>query len=352
MNKKLKTLMLTMAVVPVATVCVACFGNPTPPTPPTPAHVHSFSPLSGNNAIDFCEGCSGYLVKGTGSEYLEAGESAQTLEAILTDENVQPVDGKMNFIISGSVDYDASYKIQSTTFIYDLAKSEATEVNISGCGENPELTLVTGDGGNNDGAEFCAGYIKNEVPTANLNVTSLKVNDTRNTSSSSWELTNTEFVSKELYLKDCVFTNCVEFSEVTKVTMDGCEFDFNVASRYSVWVGAAGEYSTYVDNVETFVIKNCTFNNTTRGIKILTSGADITIEGNTFIGLTEKPGILLDSTMGDDNTVLIKNNTFTNCAKGDWNSTTNEAYNDPSDIYDSTYFTVTVEGNVINNNQN
>ena len=347
MNKKLKIFIpLTIIVIAAVTVLLVFLlkQDPPPSSPPTPpAHTHEFSELTGNETIEFCTGCSAYLVKGTGSEYLDTEEAAQTLEQVLTDENVQPIDGKMNFIISGSVDFDAALSGAAGGAI-DLAKNDATEVNIEGLGQNPELTLVTGDTDTADTAVFRTKFHNNKYTTpaaGKISITGLKINDTRKTSTSHYTLTNTEFVCGELYLNNCTFTNCIQFNRGTKAIIENCEFDFNTASRYSIWAGyVGGDGGTNMDHVETFIIKGCTFKNTTRGIKVVTSGANITIEGNTFIGLTEKPAIVLDSLNVELNTVLLKNNTFTDCTKGDWNSPTNNSYDEP---YSEQYFNVTVE---------
>ena len=337
MYKKLTTFIMVLSIMLVGAVCVACSKDKTPS-----AHVHAFATLAGNEKIDFCEGCGGYLVKGVGSEYLEAGESSQTLDGVLFDESVQPIDGKMTFIISGAVDYDATVSGVSGGAA-DLAKGSATEVYIVGLGQNPELTLVTGDTEFADTAVFRTKYHNNQNATAatgKISVVGLKINDTRKTSSSHYTLTNTEFQCGELFIENCTFTNCVQFNRGTKATIKNCVFDFNIASRYSIWAGyVGGDGGINMDFVDTFVIEGCTFNNTTRGIKVVTSGADITIKDNTFVGLTEKPAIVLDSTDVEKNTVLLKNNTFTNCAKGDWNSTDNNKFDEP---YNPEYFSVTV----------
>ena len=371
MDKKFKKIIMLLLTITLSFICLACDknagapsnpsepsipstpSNPSEPSiPSTPSnpsepsnpevsvHVHAFAQLAGNQSILFCSECNGYLVKGVNSEYLEVDENPQTLEYVLSDENVQPINGKMNFIISGSVEYDATYTISSVTYVYNLNKSDSSEVNISGCGTNPELTLVTGDTTYADGAEFRAGYQEGGIPTAKISMVGIKLNDTRNTSTSHYTLTNTEFTCDELYLEDCTFTNCIDFSEGTKITIKNCVFDFQVSSRYSVWVGYVGANPSGAahDRVESCIIQNCTFNNTKRGIKILTSGANIIIEENTFVGLTEKPAIVLDSTNVELNTVLIKNNTFTDCTKGSWNSLDNSNYNEP---YNTDCFAVT-----------
>ncbi len=341
MYKKLTTFIMVLSIMLVGAVCVACSNDNNPPA--EPAHTHTFEVLAGNEKIDFCEGCGGYLIKGVGSEYLKTGESAQTLDGILFDENVQPIDGKMTFIISGSVDYDAAVA-GTAGGAADLAKGSATEVYLVGLGQNPELTLVTGDTTTADTAVFRTKHHSNQNATAatgKISVVGLKINDTRKTSSSHYTLTNTEFQCGELFIENCTFTNCVQFNRGTKATIKNCVFDFNIASRYSIWAGyVGGDGGTNMDFVDTFVIEGCTFNNTTRGIKVVTSGADITIKDNTFVGLTEKPAIVLDSTNVEINTVLLQNNTFTNCAKGDWNSTDNDKFDEP---YNPEYFSVTVK---------
>ena len=88
MNKKLKIFMMVLSIILASTVCFACSkkqNNKKPPANVDTSHTHSFSQLTGNESIDFCAGCNGYLVKGTGSSYLEVEESPQTLEEILTD---------------------------------------------------------------------------------------------------------------------------------------------------------------------------------------------------------------------------------------------------------------------------
>ncbi len=334
--KKLKTFIMLLSVILIITIFTACSQQR------NPEHTHSFAKLSGSESVDFCAGCSGYLVKGTASPYLKTGEFAQTLEKVLLDENVQPINGKMNFIISGSVDYDATITGAAGGSI-DLAKGSSTEVYFVGLGKNPEITLVTGDTETADTAVFRTKFHNNTIATpavGKISMVGLKINDTRNTSSNHYTLTNTEFICGELYLENCVFTNCIQFNRGTKATIKNCLFDFNISSRYSIWAGyAGGDGGVNLDFVETFVIEGCTFNNTTRGIKVVTSGANITIEGNTFIGLTEKPGIVLDSLNVSVNTVLLKNNKFTNCAKGDWNSSTNQDYDEP---YSEEFFEVNI----------
>ena len=180
MYKKLTTFIMVLSIMLVGAVCVACSKDKTPS-----AHVHAFATLAGNEKIDFCEGCGGYLVKGGGSEYLEAGESSQTLDGVLFDESVQPIDGKMTFIISGAIDYDATVSGVSGGAA-DLAKGSATEVYIVGLGQNPELTLVTGDTEFADPAVFRTKHHNNQnatVATGKISVVGLKINDTRKTSS-------------------------------------------------------------------------------------------------------------------------------------------------------------------------
>ncbi len=339
--KKFKTLSAVLSIIFVSTICVACSKEKSPPT--QPAHSHTFEALVGNEEIDFCSGCFGYLVKGFGCEYLNNGESAQTLEQVLFDESVQPVDGKMTFIISGSVNYDAT-KAGVAGGAVDLAKGSSTDVYFVGLGKNPEITLVTGDTETADTAVFRTKFHNNNNPSpavGKISMFGLKINDTRNTSTSHYTLTNTEFQCGELLLNNCTFTNCVQFNRGTKATIKNCVFDFNISSRFSIWAGyVGGDGGTNLDFVETFVIEGCTFNNTTRGIKVVTSGANITIKNNTFIGLTEKPAIVLDSKNVDLNTVLIQNNVFTDCAKGDWNSTNNDKFDEP---YNPEYFSVTIK---------
>lgn len=324
MKKFFKMFALMLAIIPALLLFTACGGK-------EETHVHKFS----TDNSDFCVNCESYVVKGEGSEYLEEGQTPKNLEDVWT--NAEEKDGEITYIISGKVNFDVE---ESSSQILDLGKG-AGEVHITGEGDNSEITIIGKYYG-----KFKVGNGENETK---LYFENLTINSSRNMSGhNTWEFYHILTHSTEVYFKNCKFTEGVIITEQTKATFDSCEFQVS-GTHYSIWLGESGyyDYSTYLDNLKTCVIKNCTFNSN-RGIKVLTNGASVTIEGNTFNNLTGKPGIVLDSNNGEMNTVVIKNNTFNECVYGKYNSADNTLYENGKEAYLTDYFTVTEIGSVVN----
>lgn len=325
MKKFMKFFSILLAFLPMVVVLAAC-GEKPPEAPVSEPHVHSFSVEN----EDYCEGCKSYVVKGTGSQYLTEGETAKNLEDVW--QNATPVDGVMNYIISGDVvhNQEGTYSFQNI----DLSK-DAAIVNIVGEGEGASLTIT---------GKYYAGFYALE---SKLYFENLIINSARNLGEylNSWEWYHLISNATEVKFTNCKFTEGVKVEAHTKATFETCEFQVS-GNHYSIWVGSKGNsaLSHYTDNIESCIIKNCTFNST-RGIKVLSSGAEIIIEENTFNNLSGKPGIVLDSDFGEKNTVKIKNNKFNGCVKGTWNHAENTLYDEP---YNLEYFDVTASGNIVN----
>lgn len=317
MKKVLKIFSLMLVILPVMLIFVACGSK-------EKSHTHNFSEINTN----FCVRCDSYVVKGEGSKYLEEGEQAQILEEVV--KTATPVDDILNIIISGAVDHE-----NLTTSYVDISQG-AKVVNIIGEDNNASITLTGG---------IRSLFLARD---AILNVENVIVNCERDLAGvSGWEVNNMPFKSSEVNFKNCKFTKGVVTRDQTKVSFDNCEFNTS-DNLYAIWLGAKGfsGYSSYDDNVKEVVIKNCTFNSL-RGIKVLTNGATVTIENNTFNNLTSKPGIVLDSNCGEMNYVTIKNNTFKNCTYGKYNTADNTIYENGEEAYLTEYFTVTESGSKV-----
>ena len=152
-----------------------------------------------------------------------------------------------------------------------------------------------------------------------------------------WELSYLEMGSKVLNCVNVDFADPISI-ESDVATFTGCSFvghyDKNSTSttQYGVWV-ANGD-STYT---------NCIFTGT-RGMKICDQYAaevgTVVIDGCTFNGISEKPGVAIDDEDTQDMNITIKNSTFINCKPGDQN-----LY-----VYETDNTVPTVENNTVLNN--
>lgn len=324
MKKFLKILMVTVIfIMPLAFLFTACVNKN------NEGHIHDFSGINPS----YCNKCESYIVKGEGSEYVKDGE-VQNLEDVFA--NAEPKNGVMNYRISGKVEYNIDAETYKSGNL-DLGKG-AYEVNIIGEGDNAELTI--------SGVHY-AIFVANGTNNTKLNFENLTINSARE-ANSSWEFYHLLSNSTEVSFKNCKFTEGVLIINQQKAYFESCEFNVS-GSHYSIWLGASGysDFSTYNENVQSCIVKNCTFNST-RGIKVITKGATITIEGNLFNELTGKPGIVMDSNYGEINYITIKNNAFKNCIYGKYNSADNIAYENGAEAYSVEHFNVIETGTIIN----
>lgn len=140
------------------------------------------------------------------------------------------------------------------------------------------------------------------------------VDNSKSYNESAWELSYLEMGGRVLNCVDVDFADPISVDS-DKATFTGCTFvghyDKNSTSttQYGVW--AYNGDSTYT---------NCTFTGT-RGMKICDqySGevGTVVVDGCTFNGISEKPGICIDDRDAQDMKITIKNSTFINCKAGD-----------------------------------
>ena len=131
---------------------------------------------------------------------------------------------------------------------------------------------------------------------------------------SAWELSYLEMGGRVL---NCVNVDFVDPITVDsdKATFNGCTFvghndkNSTTTTQYGVWVTNGN--ATFTD---------CTFTGT-RGLKICDKYAPevgtVVVDGCTFNGISEKPGIAIDDEDTLDMNIIIKNSTFINCKAGD-----------------------------------
>ena len=129
----------------------------------------------------------------------------------------------------------------------------------------------------------------------------------------SWEFSYLEMGSKVLNCVNVDFTDPIMVQSKSANFTD-CSFvghnDKNTnATQYSVWVYSGDATFT-----------NCSFTGT-RGMKVCDEYAGevgtVVVDGCTFNGISEKPGIAIDDEDTQDMNITIKNSTFINCQAGD-----------------------------------
>ena len=140
------------------------------------------------------------------------------------------------------------------------------------------------------------------------------VDNSKSYNESAWELSYLEMGGRVLNCVDVDFADPISVDS-DKASFTDCTFvghyDKNSTSttQYGVW--AYNGDSTYT---------NCTFTGT-RGMKICDQyGGEVgtvVVDGCTFNGISEKPGICIDDRDAQDMKITIKNSTFINCKAGD-----------------------------------
>ncbi|MBQ8288708.1 MAG: hypothetical protein IJX76_08075 [Clostridia bacterium] len=128
-----------------------------------------------------------------------------------------------------------------------------------------------------------------------------------------WELSYLEMGGKVLNCVNVEFVDPISVDSET-ATFTNCSFvghndKISNSTQYGVWVYNGD--STYT---------NCTFTGT-RGMKICDRYANevgtVEIDGCTFNGISEKPGVCIDDWDTQDMKITIKNSTFIGCKAGD-----------------------------------
>ena len=160
---------------------------------------------------------------------------------------------------------------------------------------------------------------------------------------SAWELSYLEMGGRVL--------NCVNVDFVDPITVDGDKSTFTgctFVGHYDKNSTSTTQYGVWVANGDS-TFTNCTFTGT-RGMKICDQYAPevgtVVVDGCTFNGISEKPGIAIDNRgEGDVSStegmiVIIKNSTFINCQAGDQGNY----------IYETDNTVPTLENNTVLNN--
>ena len=152
-----------------------------------------------------------------------------------------------------------------------------------------------------------------------------------------WEFSYLEVGGKAFNCENVEFADPImvegESASFKNCSFLGYEDTVNNIKMNGVWVSNGD--SSFVD---------CTFTGT-RGMKICDKYAPevgtVVIDGCTFIGLTQKPGVAIDDQDTQDMGITIKNSTFINCQPGDQN-----LY-----IYETDNTVPTVENNTVINGE-
>ena len=213
-------------------------------------------------------------------------DSTEELEAALTA-------GKKIIGVKGSVELAAAPAGQNR---------DMDHVTLVGLTDDATIT-VTGNGGGLD----------------NLNLKDIKVVDstfyTYGNGENAWEFTYLELGGTATYT-NVVFDDGV-MSDGSRANFVNCTF--NGHNNDSSAHGNVTMYGAWVYNGEA-TFTNCTFVGT-RGIKICDQYSPevgtVVIDGCTFNGISEKPGVAIDDEDTQDMNIIIKNSTFINCQAGD-----------------------------------
>ena len=133
---------------------------------------------------------------------------------------------------------------------------------------------------------------------------------------SAWELSYLEMGGRVL--------NCVnvDFADPISVDGDNSVFtDCTFVGHYDKNSTSTTQYGVWVANGDS-IFTNCIFTGT-RGMKICDQYASevgtVIIDGCTFNGISEKPGVCIDDRDTQDMNIIIKNSTFIDCKAGDQN---------------------------------
>ncbi len=222
--------------------------------------------------------------------YTEVASSADFLTALAAADADYPLTIKLNGDIEWATEDSHGEK--------DI--SPASAITIDG---NGHTITATGAGVTPLG--------DNDAPMTLKNVTI--VDESVSYNETAWEFSYLELGGSVL--------NCVnvKFADPVMVESDSASFvncsftgkndkNSNIA-MYGVWVSNGDATFT-----------NCSFSGT-RGLKVCDQYApevgNVVVDGCTFIGLTQKPGIALDDHEDRAMNITIKNSTFINCQPGD-----------------------------------
>lgn len=129
-----------------------------------------------------------------------------------------------------------------------------------------------------------------------------------------WEFSYLELGGSELYCENVVFTDPI-MVESQKATFVNCSFVGYEDTANGIKMNGVWMYNGDAEFI------NCTFTGT-RGMKIcdMYTGGEVgtvVIDGCTFNGLTQKPGVAIDDEDVQDMNITIRNSTFLNCQPGD-----------------------------------
>lgn len=227
--------------------------------------------------------------------------------------------------IKGNVTWTTGASIGSTPFIESAstfamgATSSTKNITLIGLDENATFTAIGAGVG-------AIGIDGGTVTFKDLKIVDESVSYAEN----NWEYGYLEFRGNTVF-ENCEIVNAI-MMEGTSATFDNCYFNSNKASEYAVWVSDG--------NV---AFEGCVFTGP-RGIKIHEAyGSEVdavTINNNTFVDLSEKPGLAI-GTVNADTTIVMTNNTFAGTQAGDQGLYT---YETDTDV---TAFNFTYEGNVV-----
>ena len=202
--------------------------------------------------------------------------------------------------IKGDVTWTTGAGIGSTPFNQAVQSRsvDTTDLNyitLQGVDENATFTAIGAGVGP-------VGIDNGTVIFKNLKI----VDNSVSYAEDNWEYGYLEFRGNTVF-ENCDIVNAI-MMEGTSATFKNCSFNSNKNSEYAVWI-SDGDAS----------FENCSFTGP-RGIKIHEKyGSEVgtvIIDNNTFIDLSEKPGLAI-GTVNADTTVKLTNNMFVNTQPGD-----------------------------------
>lgn len=202
--------------------------------------------------------------------------------------------------IKGKVTWTTGAEHGSTPFVpsaqtFSAESSNLSYITLQGVDENAIFTAI-GDG------VGPVGIDNGTVVFKNLKI----VDESDSYKEDSWEFGYLEFRGNTVF-ENCDIVNAI-MMEGTSATFKNCSFNSNKDSEYAVWVSNGDATFT-----------NCYFTGT-RGVKVHEAyGSEVgtvIIDNNTFIDLSEKPGLAI-GTVNAATTVKLTNNMFVNTQPGD-----------------------------------
>ncbi len=216
-------------------------------------------------------------------------------EALANAKNgaVIGIKGNVTWTTGGS--HGSTPFIESTSTYAMRAASSTKSITLLGIGDDATFTAI----GSGVGP---IGIDGGTVTFKNLKI----VDESVSYAEGSWEFGYLEFRGNTVF-ENCDIVNAI-MMEGDSATFKNCSFNSNKGSEYAVWVS---------DGNATF--ENCVFTGT-RGVKIHEAyGSEVdtvVINNNTFVELSEKPGLAI-GTVNADTTVVITNNEFIATKAGD-----------------------------------